>query len=209
MEASLVIDYSEALPVENSSTLSMVNNFILTTTTFLNRFSYLCEQKLMTVSANIQQLEITLSLLESKLQSIESTGSTTTTTAAPTAAGDGSQPVTATGGPPPPGGGPPPPGGGPPPPPGGAPPPPGGAPAAPAPPPEPEVPSLTWRRDPRYSKFFSLLEMGVPLGQIQRDMMLKGFDPSVLENPTGASDYVEVPAVKNSFDTESEEDDWD
>src|SRR6185437_136554 len=35
------------------------------------RFSYLCEQKLNDVSRNIQRLETTLSLLETKLQSID------------------------------------------------------------------------------------------------------------------------------------------
>jgi WASH complex subunit CCDC53 len=134
-----------------------------TSTTIYIRFSFLCEQKLMNVSTNIQQLEITLALLEAKLQSIEannagSTPTNPTTTTATTPEGQ-VQPVTAD---------------------------PAGA-TGPAPVVEeavqeaPAAPSLTWRRDPRYSKFFSLLEMGVPIGQIQRDMMLKGMDPSILE----------------------------
>lgn len=122
------------------------------------------------MSSNIQQLEITLALLEAKLQSVEGAG-TTTPTASTTTTTTTTTTTEATGAPTPTGGPPPPPGG-----------PVAGntsePEAAPAPPP---APSLTWRKDPRYSKFFSLLDMGVPLGQIQRDMMLKGMNPKILE----------------------------
>jgi hypothetical protein len=48
------------------STLSHVNNFIINTTQFLNRFSYLCEEKLRKVSRDVQRLDIMLRILEEK-----------------------------------------------------------------------------------------------------------------------------------------------
>ncbi len=47
-----------------------MNNFIINTTQFLNRFSYLCEEKLRKVSRDVQRLDIMLRILEEKLRSI-------------------------------------------------------------------------------------------------------------------------------------------
>ena len=46
----------------------LVNNFVLQTTRFLNRFSNTCEEKLSEVSSGIQSLEISLSIIEAKLK---------------------------------------------------------------------------------------------------------------------------------------------
>lgn len=112
-------------PIEYSQTLDLVNAFAIQTVQFLNRFSVLCENKLSKVGKDIHRLEVTLSLLEGKLNSIDGLeASTTTTTTAP-----------ASGSVPPP---PPPPGSGAPPPPPPPPPMPGmGAPPPPPPPPMP------------------------------------------------------------------------
>jgi len=64
------IDYTAVDPLPYKKTLAYVNHFIINTTQFLNRFSYLCEQKLNDVSRDIQRLEITMSILEAKLNSI-------------------------------------------------------------------------------------------------------------------------------------------
>jgi hypothetical protein len=53
--------------VPHQTTLHLINNFVLQTTRFLNRFSNVCEEKLATVSRDIQGLEISLSIIESKL----------------------------------------------------------------------------------------------------------------------------------------------
>ena len=47
-----------------SQTVWMINNMIIETTQFLNRFSYLCEQKLLQVNRDLQRVENTLKLLE-------------------------------------------------------------------------------------------------------------------------------------------------
>jgi hypothetical protein len=61
-------DFSKFDPVPHKTTLHLVNNFVLQTTRFLNRFSNICEEKLAVVAKDIQSLEISLSIIESKLQ---------------------------------------------------------------------------------------------------------------------------------------------
>ena len=48
----------------------IVNNFVVNTTRFLNRFSKIVDEKLLKVSNNISRLETTLSILEAKLDSV-------------------------------------------------------------------------------------------------------------------------------------------
>ncbi len=64
------IDFKTVESVPYRKTITLVNNFIINTTEFLNKFSYLCEQKLEQVSQQIQKLEITMNILEAKLASI-------------------------------------------------------------------------------------------------------------------------------------------
>jgi WASH complex subunit CCDC53 len=64
------LDFTEVEPVPYRKTLTFVNTFIIHTVHFLNRFAALCEEKLMEVSTQVEQLEITMNLLEAKLQSI-------------------------------------------------------------------------------------------------------------------------------------------
>ena len=49
----------------------VVNTFLLNTTDFLNKFAAQAERKLARVSKNVQRLEIVMSLLEAKLDSIK------------------------------------------------------------------------------------------------------------------------------------------
>lgn len=51
-------------------TLLIINNFIINTTDFMNKFAALCERKLNRVAQQLTKLEIVLSLLEAKLESI-------------------------------------------------------------------------------------------------------------------------------------------
>lgn len=45
-----VVDYSKVDAVNIKKTIAFVNNFAINTTQFLNRFSYICEQKLVWLS---------------------------------------------------------------------------------------------------------------------------------------------------------------
>eukprot|EP01102_Stenamoeba_stenopodia_P016916 TRINITY_DN5981_c0_g1_i1.p1 TRINITY_DN5981_c0_g1~~TRINITY_DN5981_c0_g1_i1.p1 ORF type:complete len:229 (+),score=83.27 TRINITY_DN5981_c0_g1_i1:368-1054(+) len=178
-----IIDFNrvEALPYKK--TVAMVNNFIINTTQFLNRFAYLCEKKLTDVDRNIQRLEITMNILEQKLASIQGLegiqGAPATqqppqaqpqTTAAPTTT------ATTTTAPPPPSNIPTPP------------PPPGVATPAPVVA-APSGGGVTNQNDPRYARFFKMLKIGVPAAQIRQKMMFEGVDPDILDNPDGTSDY--------------------
>lgn len=64
------IDFKTVDSLPQRKTITLVNNFIINTTQFLNKFSYLCEEKLADVSNQIEKLEITLNILEAKLASI-------------------------------------------------------------------------------------------------------------------------------------------
>ena len=64
------LDFTEVDPIPYRKSLTFVNSFLIQTTQFLNRFANTCEQKLSGVSSQLQQLEITMGLLEAKLASI-------------------------------------------------------------------------------------------------------------------------------------------
>jgi WASH complex subunit CCDC53 len=90
------IDYTEVPPISSAVTLQFVNNFVVNTTQFLNKFAWAADTKLSKVTSTMRRLEITLSLLEAKLNSIE--GINDGAPAAPAADANGAPPA-----PPPPG----------------------------------------------------------------------------------------------------------
>lgn len=49
------IDYSKVEPIPFKKTVAYVNHFVIQTTQFLNRFSFLCEQRLDQVSRHLQR----------------------------------------------------------------------------------------------------------------------------------------------------------
>lgn len=53
--------------INQKRTIAFINHFITHTSRFLNRFSCVCEEKLETLHGRIQQLEVSLSLLEAKV----------------------------------------------------------------------------------------------------------------------------------------------
>jgi len=199
------IDYTDVEAIPYQKTLSFVNNFIIKTTEFINRFSYLCEEKLSSVSRQLQRLEITMSLLEAKLTSIDDVsggGISTASTTSPSTTGEQAGPVSTVTGddvtlvP---------------------------LQAPPVPPPGPgqpteEVsngapdqgaePTMTVSEDPRYTRYFKMLKMGVPLAHVQSKMMMEGHDPAILENPNAASD-AQPEEKSDSLSSESDEAEWD
>jgi hypothetical protein len=64
------IDLSQHPPVSYKKTVILVNTFVASTAQFLNRFSSRCNEKLRSISETIDKMEITLSILEGKLNSI-------------------------------------------------------------------------------------------------------------------------------------------
>ncbi|KAF4080964.1 hypothetical protein AMELA_G00155410 [Ameiurus melas] len=68
------VDLSKVPPIQQKRIVAFLNQFIVHTVRFLNRFSTVCEEKLAAISLRIQQIETTLSILETKLSSIRSEG---------------------------------------------------------------------------------------------------------------------------------------
>ncbi|XP_022293437.2 WASH complex subunit 3-like [Crassostrea virginica] len=180
------VDYAKVEAIQQKRTIAFINHYINHTASFLNRFSCVCEEKLERLSNRIQNLEITLSLLETKLSSIPGldnvTAPTSSVAAAPAATTDATAPPS--GAPPPPAAGPPPP---------------SQEEAPPPPPPEEEAPSNPVSKDPRYARFFKMLQVGVPEPAVKNKMRAEGLDPSLLDNP-------DAPAPPESKSKKSDSD---
>src|SRR3990167_6493584 len=186
LRSTQAINYEKVESVSTQRTLAFVNNFLITTTQFLNRFSIVCEDRLREVSNSLQRLEITMTILEAKLVSIPGLEGITADTVpqAPQQIGGGE----GDGPPPPPP--PPPPGSGippPPPPPGSGIPPPPPPPGSGPPPPPQEAPEeeqatgITYKKDPRYAHYFKMASIGIPEPQVKQKMQIEGVDPNILK----------------------------
>ena len=63
--------YVKQVPaIQQKRTVAFLNQFVVHTVQFLNRFSTVCEEKLADLSLRIQQIETTLNILDAKLSSI-------------------------------------------------------------------------------------------------------------------------------------------
>jgi hypothetical protein len=199
-------------PIEFYQTLDMVSTFVISTTQFLNRFAGVCEQKLNKVGTDIQRLEITLNLLEAKLNSVEGLSAAPVNSTAPN--NNSTSSFSSAPAPPPPPPPPPPPsssssatmGNGPAPPP---PPPnmnPNGTPEAPPPPPPLSEKVMTCQEDPRLAEYFRLLyKIRVPRQQLEQKMMLSGLDPSILDTPDAPTPLGPLPPPDENDASEEEE----
>jgi WASH complex subunit CCDC53 len=147
-------------PIPYRDTLDLVSAFVIQTTEFLNRFASTCEERLNNVEYNIQQLEITLQILESKLSSIDNMQM-------PQVAQEVKQEVVQNGPPPPV--------------------PQQYVEAISMEPPPPTSNVLLVKDDKRLEKYFKLLRMRVPVEQIKLNMTREGFDASLIERPEDPS----------------------
>merc|ERR1712062_640498 len=68
-DSELKMDILAPVPVKK--TLLIVNTFVVNTAAFLNKFVSTCEAKLHKINTDIQRMETTMLLLESKLSSID------------------------------------------------------------------------------------------------------------------------------------------
>lgn len=149
------VDYTEVKPIPHQLTIQFINNFVINTTQFLNKFALTCDDKLRDVHNRIQRLEITMNILDAKLNSID--GMEEVRVDAPAAAPAATTTHTNSA--------------------------PAAAPAYQAEEPEPVAAAsgMKNKEDPRYSKYFKMILVGVPLAQVQNKMMMEGVPPSVLE----------------------------
>ncbi|XP_014447125.1 WASH complex subunit 3 isoform X5 [Tupaia chinensis] len=60
--------------IQQKRTVAFLNQFVVHTVQFLNRFSTVCEEKLADLSLRIQQIETTLNILDAKQNSTQDSG---------------------------------------------------------------------------------------------------------------------------------------
>ena len=63
----LMYVYFQVPAINQKRTLAFLNHYVTHTVRFLNRFSCVCEEKLISLSTRIQRLETTLNILEAKV----------------------------------------------------------------------------------------------------------------------------------------------
>ncbi|XP_063165575.1 WASH complex subunit 3 isoform X2 [Candoia aspera] len=64
------IDLTKVPAIQQKRTVAFLNQFVVHTVQFLNRFSTVCEEKLSALSLRIQQIETMLNILDAKLSSV-------------------------------------------------------------------------------------------------------------------------------------------
>ncbi|XP_028672322.1 WASH complex subunit 3 [Erpetoichthys calabaricus] len=164
------IDLTKVPAIQQKRIVAFLNQFIVHTVQFLNRFSSVCEEKLSSISLRIQQIETTLNILEAKLSSIpgledvkiesinqrssletnghvsvaDQTNMSTDTTEPHQNTGRVNDQSKAN--------------------------------------PTTEN-ALTVAKDPRYARYLKMVQVGVPVMAIRNKMIAEGLDPALLENP--------------------------
>ncbi|XP_029969310.1 WASH complex subunit 3 [Salarias fasciatus] len=169
------VDLTKVPAIQQRRTVAYLNQFVVHTVRFLNRFSTVCEEKLSNISLRIQQIETTLCILEAKLSSIPGLEDVTidgvsqqqsAQTNGPTPASQSQADGPAAGL---------------------LPPPetvqssPESAPTDKTEPPAENV--MTVAKDPRYARYLKMVQVGVPVMAIRNKMVLDGLDPNLLDTP--------------------------
>ncbi|XP_027899782.1 WASH complex subunit 3 [Xiphophorus couchianus] len=170
------VDLTKVPAIQQRRVVAHLNQFVVHTVRFLNRFSTVCEEKLSNISLRIQQIETTLCILEAKLSSIPGLEEVTVdglnqqqsvqSNGPVSASQNQSDGVTA----------------------GGAPPSQPGQShpeAAPAPEKAEVVPEnvMTVAKDQRYARYLKMVQVGVPPMAIRNKMLMEGLDPNLLDTP--------------------------
>lgn len=179
------INFRNVQAIPGSTLVQYVNEFVLSSVQFLNRFSSVCETKLSSVSTQLARLEATMSILEAKLESIpgldvydvpleDSDGSDSDDGPLPASTRKGGEPAPAPG---------------------------GGAPpaATPTAAPGPVATVRVVKDNPRYKRFFTLLKTGVPEATVRNLMVAQGLNPDLVNTPNAPDPDVEG-AVGNQPD---------
>uniref|UniRef100_A0A3P9KT97 WASH complex subunit 3 n=1 Tax=Oryzias latipes TaxID=8090 RepID=A0A3P9KT97_ORYLA len=194
------VDLTKVPAIQQRRIVAYLNQFVVHTVRFLNRFSTVCEEKLANISLRIQQIDTTLCILEAKLASIPGLEDVTVDglnqqhsvqTNGPTPTSqiqtDGSSV--------------------------------GAVPSSVPQESREEAPEqkaaavaenvLTVAKDPRYARYLKMVQVGVPVMAIRNKMILEGLDPSLLDTPdapvpdgAGANTENEEAAASSS-DSES------
>nr|XP_046234449.1 WASH complex subunit 3 [Scatophagus argus] len=169
------VDLTKVPAIQQRRIVAYLNQFVVHTVRFLNRFSVVCEEKLSNISLRIQQIETTLCILEAKLSSIPGLEDVTIDGLSQRQTAQANGPPTAsqsqTDGP-------------------------SGQPLPPAEPaqtaPDPVTTQkaeaaaenvMTVAKDPRYARYLKMVHVGVPVMAIRNKMVMEGLDPSLIDTP--------------------------
>ncbi|CAG5927468.1 WASH complex subunit 3 [Menidia menidia] len=174
------VDLTKVPAIQQRRVVAHLNQFVVHTVRFLNRFSTVCEEKLANISLRIQQIETTLCILEAKLSSIPGledvtveglsqqqtaqtngpiTPSQSQTDGQETRSAPAAQPAQSSS---------------------------EAAPvqAAAAAAAEVVVENvMTVAKDPRYARYLKMVQVGVPVMAIRNKMIMEGLDPNLLDTP--------------------------
>uniref|UniRef100_UPI003AACC673 WASH complex subunit 3 isoform X3 n=1 Tax=Centroberyx gerrardi TaxID=166262 RepID=UPI003AACC673 len=151
------VDLTKVPAIQQRRVVAYLNQFVVHTVRFLNRFSTVCEEKLANISLRIQQIETTLSILEAKLSSIPGLEDVTVegVSQRQTAEANGptaSQSQTDE--------------------------------AAPEQKAEAAAENvMTVAKDPRYARYLKMVQVGVPVMAIKNKMVMEGLNPNLLDTP--------------------------
>ncbi|XP_036313158.1 WASH complex subunit 3 isoform X1 [Pipistrellus kuhlii] len=153
------IDLTKVPAIQQKRTVAFLNQFVVHTVQFLNRFSTVCEEKLADLSLRIQQIETTLNILDAKLSSIPGLDDVTVEVSPVSVPGvtneTPSEPSQQNS-------------------------------LQESGPQESEVTAeniLTVAKDPRYARYLKMVQVGVPVMAIRNKMISEGLDPDLLERP--------------------------
>ncbi|XP_068203958.1 WASH complex subunit 3 [Palaemon carinicauda] len=188
LRSSLVtpyVDLSKVEAINQKRTLAFINHWVLHTVGFLNQFSAVCEERLISLNTKLRRADQSLAILEAKLNSvpdleginapaIKSVQPSNTTESAPTTEPNSLQnqeqpnilsPET------------------------------GGIQTETSEPNKepnkgendiplsPDAVVSPVSKDPRFAPYFKMLAVGVPLPAVQMKMRSEGLDPSILDDP--------------------------
>ncbi|XP_004844904.1 WASH complex subunit 3 isoform X4 [Heterocephalus glaber] len=156
------IDLTKVPAIQQKRTVAFLNQFVVHTVQFLNRFATVCEEKLANLSLRIQQIETTLNILDAKLSSIPGLDEVTfeasslSVTSVPdrphseATSEQAQQNNTQDSG---------------------------------AQESEVSENTVTVAEDPRYARYLKMVHVGVPVMAIRNKMISEGLDPDLLERP--------------------------
>ncbi|XP_006019575.1 WASH complex subunit 3 isoform X1 [Alligator sinensis] len=186
------IDLTKVPAIQQKRTVAFLNQFVVHTIQFLNRFSTVCEEKLSALSLRIQQIETTLNILDAKLSSIpgledvkfevssakmnsvtngpvlQATTEQQSTSVSPQSENVHQNSIHETG-------------------------------LQKTEAAEENV--ITVAKDPRYARYLKMVQVGVPVMAIRNKMISEGLDPDLLETPNAA-----VPAWGDDANAEESSD---
>ncbi|XP_064216484.1 WASH complex subunit 3-like [Aotus nancymaae] len=155
------IDLTKVPAIQQKRTVAFLNQFVVHTVQFLNRFSTVCEEKLADLSLRIQQIETTFNILDAKLSSIPGLDDVTVEVSplSVTSVTNGAHPEATSGQP-------------------------QQNSTQDSGLQESEVSAeniLTVAKDPRYARYLKMVQVGVPVMAIRNKMISEGLDPDLLE----------------------------